>query len=218
VRPYVPALGLLFLFAFTWSCLSPLGADPKQAGAVDLASRSFEIDVYKSGFARAFAHDHVMGVTRFSGQVTYDANEIASSRVELEVDAAALAVQDRGVSAKDRRKIKRTMDSKEILDVARYPKIRFRSSAVRLLRKLETKPGDPPQLLLEVTGKLTLHGVTRELKAPVRVTVAARAVTAEAQLRFKQSLFGMKPYSAMLGAVGVKDEVRARFRIVSARP
>ena len=59
----------------------------------------------------------------------------------------------------------------------------------------------------EVVGKLTLHGVTRE----IRCTRSGELVEA----RLDQRDFGIKPYSAMFGTLKVKPEVVVTVRLVS---
>ena len=54
----------------------------------------------------------------------------------------------------------------------------------------------------EVVGKLTLHGQSQEIRG--------KRTGNSAEFRIDQRAFGIKPYSAMLGALKVKPEVTVR--------
>lgn len=117
--------------------------------------------------------------------------------VELTADPASLTVREgrngiKPLSDSDRREIARNITGK----VLGTSPIAFRS----------TGPG---------TGELTLAGATRSLA--FRLDVADdRSFSGSATVR--QSDWGIKPYSAMLGALKVRDEVEvsATGRLPSA--
>lgn len=82
--------------------------------------------------------------TGVGGALTLDEADITKSRVEATIDAATITTRDVGRDAH--------LQSAEFLDVAKFPKLEFRSTAVK-----STGEG-----LLEIDGKLTIHGVTRD--------------------------------------------------------
>ena len=90
----------------------------------------------------------------------------------------------------DRANIEQTIDD----EVLRRDQITFRSTEV-------ASAGDG----LRVTGDLTLLGHTAPLSLDVAVADDG-ALTAAAVVR--QTDFGMKPYSALFGALKVANEVR----------
>jgi polyisoprenoid-binding protein YceI len=75
---------------------------------------------------------------------------------------------------------------------------------------------EPQTFELQVTGELTLHGVTRRITVPVRVVQQGDGLRASGSLRVKQSAFGMDPIS-VAGVVKVKDELRIDFEIAAQR-
>ncbi len=81
---------------------------------------------------------------RWSGALQLDLEDLARSSVEVEIDTASIDTQ---VADRDTH-----LRSPDFLDVARYPKMTFRSKRIE-------KAGEG----WRVTGDLTLHGVTREV-------------------------------------------------------
>ncbi len=53
------------------------------------------------------------------------------------------------------------------------------------------------------------------LQFPVRGRVAGKRLEASATVAFKQSDFGIKPYSTAIGTVAVRDEVTVEIAIVA---
>lgn len=156
-----------------------------------------EVFVYsfKEGLLSPVAHDLKIKVERFEIEVAGDA-------VTATFDAASLKVVCVRKDGKDASsllpaaafsEIERNI-SKEVLKAARFPQVRFVSTAVT-----DTK----------VEGELTLCGVT--------ATVSGRRVDDAshwgAQFDLNQTRFGIRPYSAMLGTLKVKPQVTVVVRL-----
>ena len=159
----------------------------------------------KAGAASGLAHDHVVQATQVTGTVVVDDASAGRSRVSVTVNTRSLRADEprlrkqyglRGVlSPKDRRKVEQNMRSKEQLHTARYPQITFTSSRVEPLSKGRYR----------VFGKLTIRGVSRPVATTVFASVKGAVFKGSCQLRVRQSRFGYKPYSAMMGLVSVRD-------------
>jgi polyisoprenoid-binding protein YceI len=144
----------------------------------------------RGGAAAKAGHDLDMLVTAWEG--TLEIGE--ESRAEVTADATSLRVQKgsggmQALGEEDKANIHQTIDD----EVLKRRDIVFRSTRVQ-------PDGDQ----LEVEGELTLAGTTKpiafRLEAPDGSTLAGRAVVT-------QSEWGMKPYSALWGALKVLDEV-----------
>lgn len=203
------------------AALSLADAAPPKPAAYKVGAKDslFRVYVYKRGFASAFAHDHTIGVTDFEGQVDYRADAPEKSRVVISVDAASLEVLDSELDADDRAEVKSNMDSDEVLDVKKHKKIRFTSTRVKLISKtaLAGRKG-AWDLRLKVTGTLELHGKKRVVEAALKVIEEGARLVTIGELKVKQTDFGMEPFTAAWGAVGVKDVVDVRFRLASVKP
>jgi hypothetical protein len=142
------------------------------------------VSTFRDGMAAAAGHDLIIEVTGWSA-------DYAEGKLELTADPASFVVRDsanglKPLSDKDRRDIVANVTDK-ILGTA---PIVFRS----------TGPG---------TGDLALAGKSRPLSFTLTTdpdgTFTAAAVV-------KQTDWGIKPYSAMFGALKVRDEVEISAR------
>ena len=170
-------------------------AEPR---AIDTKASTLTIRVGRAGAFSAFGHDHVIQAPIANGTA-----DIEARRVELRVPAGALRVNDPKASESDREAIQKTMLGPQVLDIARFPEIVFRSTAA-------TQSGAGAWT---VTGNLTLHGETR----PVTVAVKESAGRYTGSVSIKQTDFGIKPVKVAAGTVKVKDEVRIEFEIGLAK-
>jgi polyisoprenoid-binding protein YceI len=200
---------LLLLIFTTWSG-APLATEYR---LIPAESR-FQVEVSKAGFLAALAHDHVIGIRGYSGRVVLSPRGIADSGMELRIDTRSLVVLDEKVSTGDRAKITRSMHE-EVLESARYPEAIFRSTGMTGLT--EERAGE---IRFQLTGDLTLHGVTRSIVVPIslrRLNGEARAGELRATGRYvlKQTDFGIRPYSTAGGAIKVKNEVVIDFQITA---
>ena len=168
------------------------------------------VHVGKSGAFSFAGHRHEV-VAPVSGTVEVDAGAPTASAVTLRFESARLRVLPEGEPEGDAPKVEAVMHGEKVLDVARFPEVRFVSKAVK---------GQAGGATSEITvvGDLTVHGVTRELAVPVQVTLDGRTLTASGQATLRHDQFGLKPVSAAGGTVKVSNELKVEFRIVAERP
>jgi polyisoprenoid-binding protein YceI len=163
----------------------------------DASSAEVLVFSFKDGLLSAVAHDLKLKATRFT-------LEVEGSRATLSLEADSLRVVTPMKDGKENAGLLPTAlygeieknTANDVLEVKRYPRIEFVSESVT-----DT----------EVVGKLTLHGQTRTVKG----TRTGQTV----EFRLLQRDFGIKPFSAMLGSLKVKDEVRVVVKLsASPRP
>jgi polyisoprenoid-binding protein YceI len=176
--------------------------------AVDTGKSSVRIHVGKTGAFSFAGHKHEVDAP-VSGTVTADAATPSSSIVDLTFAAARMRVLAEGEPAGDAPKVEEIMKSEKVLDLARFPEIRFRSKAV----SGQAVPGGGYDL--RIVGELALHGVTREITVPVKVTVDGRTLTATGHATVRHDQFGIIPVSAGGGTVKVANEIEIDLRIVA---
>jgi polyisoprenoid-binding protein YceI len=151
------AVGLLAAgAAFAAAPAAPAAATPAAATTAATASgpHVFTIDHNHSvvGFSIRHLVSRVQGRFKdFTGTVTYDPQRPEASAVEMTVQAASV---DTGAEKRDE-----DLRSDDFFDVAKYATLTFKSTAVT------RGEGDA----LNVTGDLTMHGVTKRITIPVKV-------------------------------------------------
>jgi len=186
--------GLLYLL-LTASLLTSSALAAERA--IDLATSTLTVKVWKSGLFSAFAHNHEISAPITSGAVS-DGDQ---ARVKFVVNARAMKVLDPEASASTRAEVEHNMLSDQVLDTQQFPEIAFESTNVQ-------PAGNDAYT---VSGNLTLHGETR----PVRVAVKrAGPAKYEGSAKLKQTTFGIQPITIGGGAVKVKDEVDITFTII----
>ena len=87
----------------------------------------------------------------FNARIHFDADSPAKSRVEFDVEAKSIDTKNDNRDS--------TLRSEHFLHVAKYPRLTFRS----------TKVVPRGKQLADVTGNLTIRGVTRQITVPVRL-------------------------------------------------
>jgi polyisoprenoid-binding protein YceI len=153
------------------------------------------VDTGRSGGAAKAGHDLTLEVTAWNGTLQLG-EEPSDTSVTLHVDGSSLRVREgRGGIKKldddDKQNIRQTIDE----EVLRSTSIDFRSRAVE---------GAPERGGLTVRGELEFAGRANPIEFDLDVADDGH-LTGRATV--KQSDWGIKPYSALFGALKVADEV-----------
>jgi polyisoprenoid-binding protein YceI len=196
--------------------LALLGATAAAAGEsvrwTAVADRSrLIIHVTRRGLLSGLAHDHHFDATSWQASASHDPGAPGAVRVELVVQAGSLRDRQEALSEPDRLKVDQRAAGPETLDAARFPEIRF--VADRLVPAAPPPGEQEPGLDGSLFGTLTLHGQQRALVAPVHAIRAGEGWRVTGTVRFKQSEFGIEPYSGFAGTVGVRDEVEVEYEL-----
>jgi len=168
------------------------------------ASR-FEVKTGKAGLLAFAGHGHRVRARSASGRIVYYPTGPADSHVDVVVPVDSLEVLTPPDTA-EIRKVTETMRS-EVLHPERYALITFVSTTV-------TPAGDG----LEVRGRLTIVGQTRDVAVVVGVQLAGDTLRATGSFSVKQSDFGIRPYrGGPAGTVRVADRVEFNVAAVAIR-
>ncbi|MFJ2032923.1 YceI family protein [Streptosporangium sp. NPDC087985] len=154
----------------------------------------------RTGLGAKAGHDLTIEVTRWRGNATLDIANPANSSVTVEIDTESFEVREgtggvKPLTDSDRREIKKNIQEK-ILHSDRYPTITFRSTRA---------DGTPESFRVE--GDLTLVGVTR----PVTVQGLLTEDRVRGSATIVQTQWGIRPYSALFGALKLSDGVEVQF-------
>src|SRR6516225_3804532 len=151
---------------------------------------------FRDGLAAQAGHDLTIEATRWSGELGVN-DELSPAGLEVRVDLGALVVREGTGGAKpltdrDRREIAVTM--RKVLGAGQHPEAVFAADKFRP----DADGGG------EISGTLTLRGQVRPLRLQVKQTGTGRY---HAETQVVQSNYGIKPYTAFLGALRVRDAV-----------
>lgn len=188
----------------------PGSAEPRAEAAryrIDAGESHFAVRAFAGGFLSAFAHDHNIAIRDFNGEADFTYGTVQPASLRITIKAGSLTVTDK-VSASDRQKIEGTMRD-EVLEIAKYPEIVFKSTGVTA-----SKSGEG-QFQAKITGELSLHGVTRPLTINAQLEFGDKTLRARGAFAVKQSSFDIKPVSVAGGTIKVKDELKFSFDIVA---
>lgn len=187
------AFALWLVLTVASACLR---ASPPQTKQIDPKKSIFTIHVGKSGLFPGLGHEHLVEALIESGSLTEGPN----AGIQFTIDARKMKVRPE----KDQAQVQRTMQ-KSVLESDKYPKIVFKS--------IKVVPSG--QAAYQVSGNLTLHGVTKNLK--LRVRLQQGAFLGSTTLR--QTDFNIKPVTVAGGMVKVKNEIEIAFVIhVEGKP
>jgi polyisoprenoid-binding protein YceI len=163
-----------------------------QAGTYKLGpdNASLHVETGRSGAAAKAGHDLIIDVT--SWEATLEVGD--ESSLELSADPSSLHVREgkggmQALGDDDKADIRKTIDK----DVLKKKDIAFTSSSVE-------SAGDG----LKVSGELAMGGKSQ----PISFDLSESGGTLTGSASVKQSDWGIKPYSALFGALKVNDEVK----------
>jgi polyisoprenoid-binding protein YceI len=175
----------------------------------DTVASQFVIRADRRGLLSAFAHDHQFIPARWQAEAEFDPVRPQEVRVDVRVDAATLHDHVARLSQGSRTYVDRETVGPEVLDAQRYPEIRFHGESASARRD-----GDHLEGVLH--GALSLHGTTRPLDVPFHARADPSGYRVSGSVRFRQTDFGMTPFSRAGGAFSVDDEIQVDFELVLA--
>jgi polyisoprenoid-binding protein YceI len=165
---------------------------------IDTGHSHLTVHVGKSGAFSGFGHAHEITAPIVRGEV--ETSKPLS--VQFDVNAAGMKVVDTDESEKDRADVQKTMLSPDVLDVARFPEIKFVSGQVEEIGESRWR----------VHGSLTLHGQTKPIELETTLEKGHYRGTATVL----QTNFEITPIKVAGGSIKVKDEVQIEFDIMLA--
>ena len=142
------------------------------------------------------AHDLILSPSQWSGTMNVDGDNPAASSASLSIDARSIEILEavggmKSLSDKDRRDIAKNIDDK-VLETGKHAQLTFESTSVS---------GSAPDF--NAAGNMTIKGTTR----PVNVALNVNGSQVTGKTSISQKDFGIKPFSAMMGAIKLRDDV-----------
>ena len=171
---------------------------------IDPGLSRFTARVFASGMLSSFGHNPTIAIREYTGEaVMISSANLQQASLRISIPAGSLEVAD-DISQKDRAEIESRM-RQDVLETSAYPEIVFESSQVTSNALSENL------YAVQVTGNLTLHGVTRAETITAKVTLIGDTLRASGEFSIQQTNYGIKLVSVAAGTLKVKDEVKIAF-------
>jgi hypothetical protein len=186
------------------------------AGAESLLT----ILVFKGGALSAAGHNHLIASHELSGTF-YLASDVLQTTFEVHIPVGSLSVDESALRSQEHSSdfppdvpdsaksgTKHNMLGEALLDGEHHAEI-----VLRTLRLQEAQPPVAGALVAEIEA--LVRDEPHTLRVPVRYERAPGTLIVSGETSLRQTELGLKPFSAMLGALQVQDEMRVRVRIVA---
>jgi len=163
----------------------------------------------RSGLAWFKGHSHRIAAKDFSGEVSLVPDSLNPATLELTVRANSLEETDPVFTPQQKGIIKKELDE-IVLETSKYPEIKFKSTDVK--GSIGSGAFD-----VEIGGDLTLHGVTRHITIPAKVTFEGDSLRAVGEFEINRKKYGVKATTAARGLVRVRHTLKFKFDIIGTR-
>lgn len=160
-----------------------------------------------AGRAARMGHRLTIAMNTWQAAVRWAGDEPVDVDLTVEVASLEILAGEGGVKGlSGPEKALARSNALEVLDADRFPQIRFRSDDVA-----KTDSG------YRMTGMLEIHGTSRERVIGLRVDDVGDRWRMSCEAEVRQSEFGLKPYSMLLGSMKVTDAVTVSFTAERAK-
>ena len=176
---------------------------------LDASQSRFMVRAFSGGLLWFKGHDHFVAVRDFTGEAQLTPVAVTPASLQITARADSL-VETRDLFTEQQKQIINRELREIVLETDKYPEITFKSTDVtgKLAgSEFETKIG----------GDLTLHGVTRRIVIPARVTLSGDTLRAEGEFTLNRGDYNVKATSALHGTIRVRDKLKFTFDIVGRR-
>ena len=160
-----------------------------------------------TGRAARMGHRLTIAMTRWQAAVNWSGAEPVSAELTVDVDSFDVLRGEGGVKGlSGPEKVLVKSNAMKSLDSGRYPEIRFAADHIT-----ETDDG------YRLSGKLHIKGKSRDHVIDLRTEDLGDSWRMSAESSVRQSDYGVKPYSLLMGSMQVTDDVSVSFTAVHAK-
>ena len=210
------------MFVWIWCVFanSPTSASEyPEPGIFEVVKAESEIRVlvYRGGVFGWFGHNHVISTNDIVGRIEI-ADDPAASRFELTIPVASFEIDDEAirleegkafkkvVSETDKRGTRKNMLGTKLLNSANFSNIIIRA---------QSWSGELAEVL--VNSEITVRDQTKTLEFPATVSASDEQVVATGSFAVAHGQLGLKPFTAVLGGLRVRNDMKIKFRITARR-
>ena len=200
----------LFVFASVF-VTSPISrANPEARYRLDAGRSKFMVRAFSGGLLWFKGHDHFIAVREFSGEIKLTPQSITPASLDMTIQSNSL-VETRSVFTEPQKQIINRELREIVLESEKYPTITFKSSNV------SGKLHPDGSFGAKIRGDLTMHGVTRTIVIPTRISLVGNDLRARGEFHVDRGDFKVEATSAFHGMVRVRDKLEFTFDIMAHR-
>lgn len=210
---------------------APGQAAPGHIPASPLIGQPFDVDpagsrlivlAYRAGALATLGHNHVIACRCLTGTVYLPRDPLRGS-FDLRLAVQQLTVDDPELRSSQhsadfppdvpqsaRQGTRHNMLGAALLNAAKYPEIRLRSAGLR--RSPDGKAGDIVARVL-----LQVEGATHSIAVPMHYEIRADEIVVTGEFPLKQTDLGLTPFTALGGALRVRNSLEVRLRLLARR-
>ncbi len=176
---------------------------------IDSSQSKFMVHALRGGLAWFKGHDHLIAVRDFSGQAELTADLVNPASLQMQIRAASLVETSDVFTPPQKGIIKKELEE-IVLETAKYPDITFKSTDVQ-------GKFNNGQFEAKIGGDMTLHGVTKHITIPARVSINGNTLRAQGEFQINRKDFKVNATNAFHGLVRVQHKLKFTFDIMAHR-
>ena len=178
------------------------------------ASRSkFIAHGLRGGLLWFKGHEHLIAARDFTGEAQVTPAVLTPASLQITVNAATLAETSDAFTDQQKQIINKEL-REIVFEPEKYPQIVFRSTQVS---GKTIGNNNNSSFEVKIKGDLTLHGVTRNITIPAKVSITGNELRAAGEFSIDRSDFNVKATSAFHGMVRVRNKVKFTFDMIGER-
>ncbi len=209
------SVSLMLVSGVAWG--QDIGSSGPGVYQVEAESSDIRMLIHRAGALSWLGHSHIVSVGQLDGTI-HVYPELDQSRFELVIPVQGLVLDDprlrheegdefsTDLSEHDIAGTRRNMLGKRVLNAKQYPIVKLTGTGTR---------DDGPELVLELS--IELLGRVVELQVPTTLLLDGDVLEATGTFRLSHSDLGMRPFTAMLGALRVAEEMDFKYRVRAQR-
>jgi polyisoprenoid-binding protein YceI len=160
-----------------------------------------------TGRAARMGHRLTIAMNSWRAEVSWTGSAPAAVELTVEVESLEVLRGEGGLKPlSGPEKVLARSNALKSLDAERFPQIRFTADTIE-----QTSDG------YRLTGSLDLHGKTKKRVVDLRVEDAGDSWRLSCEADVRQSEFGVKPYSLLMGSMKVADDVTVSCTVRHAK-
>jgi polyisoprenoid-binding protein YceI len=187
---------------------------------IDPAASLLTVRVYRGGTLASAGHNHLIASHELRGAL-YVPADLMHASFEVHIPVDTLTVDEKELRARElspdfppdvpdsaRQGTRHNMLGPALLDAEHHPEIVLRALGL-------TPQGAGPANSVLARVAVQVRGQERTVEVPVSYRLTADTLEVSAQFPLRQTDLGLTPFTAMLGALAVQDEMRLRLELVA---